>query len=92
MSCLTRVVESLQRRAVELAKSRTFHRKADENMKEKASVLDRMMRGEDGPTAIEYTVILSVVVLVCVTALANMGPRSSSRSNNMAQQTSTTQR
>jgi len=92
MSYWTRVGESLQRGAMDLAKSRSFQEKADVNMKEKASILDRMVRGEDGPTAIEYTVMLSVVVLVCVTALANLGPRSSARSNNMAQQTSTTQR
>lgn len=92
MSWLTRVGESFQRGAMDLAKSRSFHEKADVNMKEKASILDRVMRGEDGPTAIEYTVMLSVVVLVCVTALANLGPRSSARSNNIAQQPSTTQR
>jgi pilus assembly protein Flp/PilA len=55
-------------------------------MTEKPSVFRRVIRGEDGPTATEYTVMLSVIIIVCITALSNTGRRSGEASRNVASQ------
>ncbi|MEI8210826.1 MAG: Flp family type IVb pilin [Planctomycetota bacterium] len=55
-------------------------------MSEKPSVYRRVIRGEDGPTATEYTVMLSVIIIVCITALSNTGRRSGEARGNVASQ------
>ncbi len=37
-----------------------------------ASVV-RFLKGEDGPTAVEYAVMLALIIVVCVTAIATIG-------------------
>jgi pilus assembly protein Flp/PilA len=32
---------------------------------------------EDGPTAVEYAVMLGLIVIVCITAIASVGTRTS---------------
>lgn len=35
-----------------------------------------LLRSEDGPTAVEYAVMLALIVVVCLTAVANLGTNS----------------
>ena len=38
----------------------------------------RFVRSEDGPTAVEYAVMLALIIVVCITAVTTLG----SNSNN----------
>ena len=40
---------------------------------------------EDGPTAVEYAVMLALIVIVALTAIQTVGTRVSSTFNNVAQ-------
>ena len=33
----------------------------------------RFVRNEDGPTAVEYAVMLALIVVVCITAITTLG-------------------
>jgi len=33
----------------------------------------RFLQAEDGPTAVEYAVMLALIIVVCVTAISAMG-------------------
>ncbi|MFO0906021.1 MAG: Flp family type IVb pilin [Pirellulales bacterium] len=35
----------------------------------------RFIQSEDGPTAVEYAVILALVIVVCLTAISTFQPR-----------------
>jgi pilus assembly protein Flp/PilA len=35
--------------------------------------LKRFLQAEDGPTAVEYAVMLALIIVVCVTAISAMG-------------------
>jgi pilus assembly protein Flp/PilA len=36
------------------------------------------LRGEAGPTAVEYAVMLSLIIVVCITAITTMGKNANS--------------
>jgi pilus assembly protein Flp/PilA len=38
----------------------------------------RFLKAEDGPTAVEYAVMLALIIVVCITAITTLG----SNSNN----------
>ncbi len=38
----------------------------------------RFLRSEDGPTAVEYAVMLSLIVLVCLNAISTIGSHAAS--------------
>jgi pilus assembly protein Flp/PilA len=38
-----------------------------------ADALVRFLEGEDGPTAVEYAVMLAFIIVVCVVAIATLG-------------------
>jgi pilus assembly protein Flp/PilA len=42
-------------------------------MKSLASKVQRFLVSEDGPTAVEYAVMLALIVIVCLTAIRNIG-------------------
>ena len=42
-------------------------------MKSLASKLQRFLVTEDGPTAVEYAVMLALIVIVCLTAIQAIG-------------------
>ena len=44
----------------------------------------RFLVSEDGPTAVEYAVMLALIVLVCLTAITAIGTQTSSTFNNVA--------
>jgi pilus assembly protein Flp/PilA len=41
-----------------------------------AKVALKFMRAEDGPTAVEYAVMLALIIVVCITAVATLGNNS----------------
>ena len=42
-------------------------------MKSLALKVRRFLTSEDGPTAVEYAVMLSLIVIVCLTAITSIG-------------------
>jgi pilus assembly protein Flp/PilA len=42
-------------------------------MKKFAQVVVDFVKNEDGPTAVEYAVMLALIVVVCITAITTLG-------------------
>jgi pilus assembly protein Flp/PilA len=42
------------------------------------------MHQEDGPTAVEYAVMLALIVVVCITAITALGSNANKTFNNVA--------
>ena len=40
--------------------------------------LTRFLRAEDGPTAVEYAVMLALIVVVCIAAITTLGKNANS--------------
>ncbi len=59
-------------------------------MKSFALKLKRFLKSEDGPTAVEYAVMLSLIIVVCITAVSAIGTRASQTFNQVANQLGTT--
>ena len=47
-------------------------------MKTFAAKLRRFLVSEDGPTAVEYAVMLALIICVCIAAVATLGSSTSS--------------
>jgi pilus assembly protein Flp/PilA len=47
------------------------------------------LKREDGPTAVEYAVMLSLIVVVCLVAITALGKNTSATINTVAQQLGT---
>jgi len=47
-------------------------------MKSLATKLHRFLVSEDGPTAVEYAVMLSLIIVVCLAAVTTIGSNASS--------------
>ena len=54
-------------------------------MKSLAKKVQRFLVSEDGPTAVEYAVMLALIVIVCLTAISSIGTQTSSTFNTVAQ-------
>ena len=48
------------------------------------SLLRTFLRSEDGPTAVEYAVMLALIVVVCLTAIKSVGSKASTTFSNIA--------
>jgi pilus assembly protein Flp/PilA len=46
--------------------------------------IQRFLTCEDGPTAVEYAVMLALIVVVCLTAISQVGSNASSTFNKVA--------
>jgi pilus assembly protein Flp/PilA len=53
-------------------------------MKSLALKLHRFLVAEDGPTAVEYAVMLALIVIVCLTAISSIGTQASSTFQNVS--------
>jgi len=42
------------------------------------------LRGEDGPTAVEYAVMLAMIVLVCMSAIKTLGTNTKTTFTNIS--------
>ena len=49
-----------------------------------ATKLRRFLVSEDGPTAVEYAVMLSLIVVVCLTAIQSIGTKANAVFNSVA--------
>ena len=47
-----------------------------------------LLRREDGPTAVEYAVMLALIVVVCISAITALGTNVNKTFNNVALNTS----
>jgi pilus assembly protein Flp/PilA len=45
--------------------------------------LVNFLQDEDGPTAVEYAVMLALIVVVCITAITALGTAASNTFNNV---------
>jgi pilus assembly protein Flp/PilA len=46
--------------------------------------LGRFLREEDGPTAVEYAVMLALIIVVCITAITALGTNANGTFSNVA--------
>ena len=53
-------------------------------MKKLAKKVQRFLVSEDGPTAVEYAVMLALIVIVCLTAIRSVGTSASDSFTNIA--------
>lgn len=44
----------------------------------------RFLKSEDGPTAVEYAVMLALIVIVCLTAINSLGTNANTTFSNAA--------
>jgi pilus assembly protein Flp/PilA len=44
----------------------------------------RLLKDEDGPTAVEYAVMLALIVVVCITAIGTLGKNANQVFSNVA--------
>jgi pilus assembly protein Flp/PilA len=49
------------------------------------SVVDFVKR-EDGPTAVEYAVMLALIIVVCITAITTLGTKANATFNTVSNQ------
>jgi len=48
-------------------------------MKEFANSIKRFLASEDGPTAVEYAVMLALIIVVCLTAIQAVGTNANAK-------------
>ena len=48
------------------------------------SKLAAFLQSEDGPTAVEYAVMLALIIVVCISAVTTLGSSASSTFSNVA--------
>ena len=53
-------------------------------MKNFVSKVQRFLKSEDGPTAVEYAIMLALIVVVCLTAIGSIGSSANSQFNSIA--------
>jgi len=53
-------------------------------MKSFAKKVQRFLACQDGPTAVEYAVMLALIVIVCLTAITAIGTKASTTFSNVA--------
>ena len=53
-------------------------------MRSLALAMRRFLVSEDGPTAVEYAVMLALIIIVCLTAISSVGTRTSTTFDNVA--------
>lgn len=58
-------------------------------MKNFALKLKRFLKSEDGPTAVEYAVMLSLIIVVCLTAVTSIGKNASTTFQTVADRIAT---
>jgi pilus assembly protein Flp/PilA len=44
----------------------------------------RFLREEDGPTAVEYAVMLALIIVVCISAITTLGANANNTFSNVA--------
>lgn len=55
-------------------------------MKSLATKVQRFLVSEDGPTAVEYAVMLALIVIVCLAAIKSIGTNANTTFGNVSTQ------
>lgn len=58
-------------------------------MKKFMTKVQKFMQSEDGPTAVEYAIMLALIVIVCLTAIQAVGTAANSSFENITTQLNT---
>ncbi|MCH2124601.1 MAG: Flp family type IVb pilin [Pirellulaceae bacterium] len=58
-------------------------------MKNFAKKIQRFLVSEDGPTAVEYAVMLALIIIVCLAAITSIGQNANTTFQNVADQLGT---
>jgi len=58
----------------------------EESMKSLALKVRRFLASEDGPTAVEYAVMLALIIIVCLTAISSLGTGAKTTFENVTAQ------
>ncbi len=53
-------------------------------MKNFVAKVQRFLKSEDGPTAVEYAVMLALIIVVCLTAITAVGSQASAKFDAIA--------
>ena len=53
-------------------------------MRQRFQQIKRVLRNEDGPTAVEYAVMLALIVVVCLASIRTLGTNAKTRFTNVA--------
>jgi pilus assembly protein Flp/PilA len=62
----------------------------DNAMRHFAQSVIRFLVNEDGPTAVEYAVMLALIIVVCITAITTLGTNANATFSYVATQVGTT--
>jgi len=58
-------------------------------MKKFVTKVQKFMKSEDGPTAVEYAIMLALIVIVCLTAIQAVGTAANSAFQDVSTQMTT---
>jgi pilus assembly protein Flp/PilA len=64
--------------------------KGTKAMRKCYALISRFVKAEDGPTAVEYAVMLALIIVVCITAVTALGSNSSNVYSNAKLKTAIT--
>ncbi len=53
-------------------------------MKQWLARIRTFLKAEDGPTAVEYAVMLALIIVVCIAAVSTLGSRASNTFSNVS--------
>jgi pilus assembly protein Flp/PilA len=53
-------------------------------MRQLSRSLARFLTSEDGPTAVEYAVLLAMIIITCITAIGTLGSNANNTFSNVA--------
>ncbi len=53
-------------------------------MRKLGNAIVRFLKSEDGPTAVEYAVMLALIIVVCLVAIGNIGKSASATFQSVA--------
>jgi len=70
--------------------SRTSSKQEREHMRAWTNKIVSFLKSEDGPTAVEYAVMLALIVVVCITAITTLGSNANATFSNVALNTAVT--
>ena len=59
-------------------------------MQKLSNFVVEFLKREDGPTAVEYAVMLALIIVVCITAITTLGTKANATFNSVANQLGTT--
>jgi pilus assembly protein Flp/PilA len=54
------------------------------SMRSLLGTVAEFLRAEDGPTAVEYAVMLALIIVVCIAAITTLGTNAKGTFNNVA--------